>query len=195
MAGNRRFDAVVIGASAGGLNALKTLFLGLDRTFSLPLIIVQHISPDSDNYLIHILNDLKIISVKEADEKEEPMAGMAYIAPPNYHLLIEPDHLFTLTVDERVNYARPSIDVLFETAAEAWRDRLIGIILTGANSDGSKGLKRIKELGGLVIVQDPDTAEADSMPRAAILSTAVDYVLPLDEIAPMLNELDHQNLK
>lgn len=176
------------------MNALKTIFLGLDRTFNLPVIIVQHISPDSDNYLIHILNDLKIISVKEADEKEAPRAGMAYIAPPNYHLLIESDHLFTLTVDERVNYARPSIDVLFETAAEAWRDRLIGIILTGANSDGSKGLKRIKELGGLVIVQDPDTAEADSMPRAAILSTAVDYVLPLDEIAPMLNELYHQNL-
>lgn len=194
MGAKKRYDAVVIGASAGGLNALKTIFLGLDRTFNLPVIIVQHISPDSDNYLIHILNDLKIISVKEADEKEAPRAGMAYIAPPNYHLLIESDHLFTLTVDERVNYARPSIDVLFETAAEAWRDRLIGIILTGANSDGSKGLKRIKELGGLVIVQDPDTAEADSMPRAAILSTAVDYVLPLDEIAPMLNELYHQNL-
>ncbi len=194
MGAKKRYDAVVIGASAGGLNALKTIFLGLDRTFNLPVIIVQHISPDSDNYLIHILNDLKIISVKEADEKEAPRAGMAYIAPPNYHLLIESDHLFTLTVDERVNYARPSIDVLFETAAEAWRDRLIGIILTGANSDGSKGLKRIKELGGLVIVQNPDTAEADSMPRAAILATTVDHVLPLDEIAPMLNELYHQNL-
>jgi two-component system, chemotaxis family, protein-glutamate methylesterase/glutaminase len=189
----KRYEAVVIGSSAGGLNALKTIFRGLDSNFSLPVIIVQHISPDSDNYLIHILNDMKILKVKEADEKELPLSGMAYIAPPNYHLLVEPDRTFTLTVDERVNYARPSIDVLFETAAEAWRDRLIGIILTGANNDGSKGLKRIKELGGLVIVQDPDTAEVDSMPRAAILATEADYILPLGEIPAILNELDNEN--
>ncbi len=166
--------------------------MGLDSGFRLPLIIVQHISPDSDNYLIHILNDLRKLRVKEADEKEIPMPGVAYIAPPNYHLLVEPDHSFTLTVDERVNYARPSIDVLFETAAEAYRHKLVGIILTGANSDGSKGLKRIKELGGLVIVQDPDTAEVDSMPRAAILATAVDHLLPLDEIATLLNKLEDE---
>jgi two-component system chemotaxis response regulator CheB len=164
----RKYDAVVIGSSAGGLNALKTIFQGLDGTFPLPVIIVQHISPDSDNYLIHILNDMNKLKVKEADEKESPVAGTAYIAPPNYHLLVESDGTFTLTVDERVNYARPSIDVLFETAAEAWRGKLIGIILTGANNDGSKGLKRIKELGGLAVVQDPETAEV---------------------IAPLLNQL------
>ena len=195
MTEKKRYDAVVIGSSAGGLNALKTIFQGLDSTFPMPVIIVQHISPDSDNYLIHILNDMNKLKGKEADEKETPVAGTAYIAPPNYHLLVESDGTFTLTVDERVNYARPSIDVLFETAAEAWRGRLIGIILTGANNDGSKGLKRIKELGGLVVVQDPDTAEVDSMPRAAILATTVDHLLHLEEIAPLLNQLVNANQK
>lgn len=185
----RRYKAVVIGSSAGGLNALKMIFKGLEPRFRIPVIIVQHISPDAENYLINILNDLKKMTVKEADEKEKPGKGMVYIAPPNYHLLVESDQTFTLTVDERVNYARPSIDVLFETAAEAYQDGLIGIILTGANNDGSKGLKKIKELGGLTIVQDPDTAEVDSMPRAALLSTQVDKVLPLHEIALFLNSL------
>ena len=185
----RKYKAIVIGSSAGGLNALKTLLRNIDREFKIPVIIVQHISPDSENYLIHILNDLKRLKVKEADEKEYPHPGYAYVAPPNYHLLIEPDQSFTLTVDERVNYARPSIDVLFETAAEAFRDHLIGIILTGANNDGSLGLKRIKELGGMAIVQDPDTAEVDSMPKAAILACAVDHVLSLEEIAAFLNNL------
>lgn len=185
----------MIGSSAGGLNALKILFKGLESSFNLPVVIVQHISPDSDNYLIHILNDLKKLKVKEADEKESPMPGVAYIAPPNYHLLVEPDRTFTLTVDERVNYARPSIDVLFETAAEAWREGLIGIILTGANNDGSKGLKRIKELGGMVIVQDPETAEVDSMPLAAINAVEVDHIVPLENIADLLNKLETTRLK
>jgi two-component system chemotaxis response regulator CheB len=132
---------------------------------------------------------MKKLKVKEADEKERPANGMAYIAPPNYHLLFENDQSFTLTVDERVNYARPSIDVLFETAAEAYKDTLIGIILTGANTDGSRGLKKIKDFGGLTIVQDPATAESDSMPRAAILTTQVDHVLPIEEIAEFLNSL------
>jgi len=185
----------VIGSSAGGLNALKALFHGLGDRFNIPLIIVQHISADSENYLIQILNDIGILQVKEADEKERPMPGMAYLAPPNYHLLLEPDRTFTLTIDERVNYARPSIDVLFETAAEAYKDKLIGIILTGANNDGSKGLKKIKEFGGLAIVQDPETAEVASMPRAAILTSAVDHIIPLEEIAPLLNSLNEINPK
>ncbi len=185
----KKYNAVVIGSSAGGLNALRTLLRNINKDFGMPVIIVQHISPDSENYLIHILNDLKRLKVKEADEKEKPLPGYAYVAPPNYHLLIESDQTFTFTVDERVNYARPSIDVLFETAAEVYREHLIGIILTGANSDGSLGLKRIKELGGLVIVQDPETAEADSMPRAAIHACTVDHVLGLEEISAFLNRL------
>lgn len=189
MTRRKNYKAVVIGSSAGGLNALKLLFYGLDERFSLPVIIVQHISPNAENYLIHILNEFHRLKVKEADEKESPEKGMAYLAPPNYHLLIEPDCTFTLTIDERVNYARPSIDVLFETAAEAYKDRLIGIILTGANNDGSKGLKKIRDLGGLTIVQDPETAEVDSMPRAAIQTTAVDHIMTIDEISSLLNSL------
>lgn len=179
----------MIGSSAGGLNALKAIFCRLDKRFPLPVIIVQHVSPDADNYLSSFLDSLKTIRVKEADEKEMPKPGVAYIAPPNYHLLIESDCSFTLTVGERVNYARPSIDVTFETAAEAYGEELIGIVLTGANSDGSAGLKKIRALGGLTIVQDPEEAESDSMPRAAIEAAKPDHVLSLEEIANFLNSL------
>lgn len=189
MSAGNQYQAVVIGSSAGGLNALKKLFIRLKATFSLPVIIVQHISPDADNYLVHILNDQHKIEVMEAEEKIKPEPGKAYVAPPNYHLLIEPDRTFSLTIDERVNYARPSIDVLFETAADAYRDQLIGIILTGANNDGSKGLKRIKEMGGITIVQDPGTAEVDSMPCAAIRTHKVDKILTIEEIADFLNSM------
>jgi two-component system chemotaxis response regulator CheB len=186
----KRYEAIVIGSSAGGLNALKTIFRGLSKRFNIPVIIVQHISPDAENYLIQILHDLRKLKVKEADEKERPVPGVAYLAPPNYHLLLEADRTFTLTIDERVNYARPSIDVLFETAAEAYKDTLIGIILTGANNDGSQGLKKIKDFGGLTIVQDPETAEVESMPRTAIQTAVVDHIIPLNEIASFLNSLN-----
>ena len=117
------------------------------------------------------------------------MKNKIYIAPPNYHLLVEADRTFSLSIDEPVNYARPSIDVLFETAADVYKTNLIGVILTGANTDGSHGLKRIKETGGLSVVQDPSTAEADTMPRAAIAAVDVDYVLPLEEIGKVLTML------
>ncbi|MFH1160036.1 MAG: chemotaxis protein CheB [bacterium] len=189
MVSKKKYQAVVIGSSAGGLHALKTIFTLLDEKFPLPMILVQHMSPDSDNYLPSFLDDLHKLRVKEADEKEVPQGGTAYVAPPNYHLLLETDRSFTLTVDERVNYARPSIDVLFETAAEAYHAKLIGIVLTGANNDGSRGLKKIKELGGHVIVQNPGEAESDTMPRSAIESVKVDQILTLKEIANFLNSL------
>lgn len=185
----KKYQAVVIGSSAGGLNALKTIFETLDKRFPLPLIIVQHMSPDADNYLPLFLNNMKKIKVKEADEKELPQPGIAYVAPPNYHLLIEHDKTFSLTVGERVNYARPSIDVLFETAAEAYGEGLIGIILTGANNDGTVGLKKIKELGGMAVIQDPEEAEADLMPRSALEAVKPNHVLKLKEIANLLNTL------
>ncbi|MBN1199046.1 MAG: chemotaxis protein CheB [Bacteroidales bacterium] len=184
-----RYEAIVIGSSAGGLHALKQIFSGLDASFSLPVIVVQHMSADTENYLPHYLNSLNTVKVKEADEKETPQPGVAYVAPPNYHLLMEADKTFTLSVEERVNYARPSIDVLFETAAEVYREKLIGIILTGANSDGALGLKRIKEMGGLAVVQDPAEAESVAMPRSAIEHVSVDHVLKLNDIAIFLNHL------
>ena len=180
------FEAVVIGVSAGGLAALHVILPLLPEDFGLSVIIVQHLHPASGGYLVQNLYERCRLTVKEVDEKEVIKPGMVYLAPPNYHLLVEEDRTFSLTVDERVNYARPSIDVLFETAALAYREKLIGVILTGANNDGSQGLKKIKEAGGLALVQDPLDAEVDSMPRAALVAVAVDCILPLDQIASFL---------
>jgi len=184
------YEAIVIGVSSGGLNAMKILFSLLPAGFSTPIIIVQHIGTQSGNIWIKLLSDKSNVEIKEADEKEIIEKGKAYIAPPNYHLLIEKNKTFSLTVAERVNFARPSIDVLFETAAEAYRDKLIGVILTGSNNDGSKGIKRIKEYGGLTIVQEPKTAESPYMPASAIETIQPDYILPVEDIVKLLIELD-----
>ena len=189
------YDAIVVGVSSGGLNAMKIMFSLLPREFSIPIVIVQHIGAQSENIWVQLLKDKCKLEIKEADEKEIIEIGKIYIAPPNYHLLIEQDKTFTLTVDERVNYARPSIDVLFETAAEAYQNKLIGIVLTGSNNDGSKGLKRIKEYGGLTIVQQPDTAESSFMPASAIATVQPDYILPLEAIINLLIEIDIENKK
>ena len=183
------YKAIVIGASAGGMETIASILSQLPSNFPLPILIVQHLSPESGGYMAKYLHQKCKIIVKEADAKENIIAGRAYIAPPNYHLLVEKDGTLSFTVENKVNYARPSIDVLFETAADFYQDKLIGIILTGANSDGSKGLKRIKERGGLVIVQDPDTALVQSMPKAAIRETRVDYILSVEKIIDKLIEL------
>jgi two-component system chemotaxis response regulator CheB len=186
------YEAIVIGVSSGGMNAMKVMFSLLPKEFNTPIIIVQHISSQSENLWIRLLNDKSNIYIKEADEKEKIENGKVYIAPPNYHLLIERDKTFSLTVDERVNYARPSIDVLFESAAEAYKNKLIGVILTGSNNDGTNGLKRIKEYGGLTIVQDPATAESSYMPASAIAVVQMDYILTLENIIKLLIKIDAQ---
>ncbi len=180
------YRAIAIGSSAGGLNALKMLLPALPSGFPVPLFIVQHISPLSDNYMARFLNDISNIEVKEADEKEEIKPATAYIAPPNYHLLIEEDFTLALSVEEKVNYSRPSIDVTFETAAYAYGSGLVGIILTGANSDGAEGLLKIKELGGYTIVQKPEDAECDVMPAAAIKHAEPHEILSLSGIVKKL---------
>ncbi|MBC7863308.1 MAG: chemotaxis protein CheB, partial [Bacteroidia bacterium] len=124
-------------------------------------------------------------------EKIEP--GKVYIAPSGYHLLIETDRTFSLTIDERVNFARPSIDVLFETAADAYRNQLIGIVLTGSNNDGTNGIKKIKELGGLAIIQNPETAESSYMPASALSAIEADYILSLERMPDVLIKLNEQN--
>ncbi len=179
------FEAVVIGSSAGGIHALSSVLAALPSEFPLPIIIVQHLHPHSDSYLAHILSTKCELKVKQADEKET-ITNAVYIAPPNYHLLIEEDRSLSLSIDKHVNFARPSVDVLFESAIYAYQDKLIAIILTGANNDGSQGVKNIKENGGYVIVQEPTTAEADAMPKAAIAATKVDKILPLEQIGPYL---------
>jgi len=183
------FEAIVIGSSAGGIKALITVLSALPQDFSLPIMIVQHIHPHSDSYLANLLSMKSGLRVKQADEKEKIKEKMVYIAPPNYHLLVDADKSFALTVDRPVNYSRPSVDVLFESAACVYGSRLIGIVLTGANHDGSDGVKFIKKYGGYLIVQDPATAEVDSMPRASIAATTVDTILPLNDIGPFLLQL------
>ena len=183
------YEAIVIGVSSGGMNALKFIFSALPAGFSIPIIIVQHVSARSDNEWIKLLNDKSNLTIKEADEKEKIEIGNVYIAPANYHLLIESDKTFSLTIDERVNFARPSIDVLFESAAEAYKNKLIGIVLTGSNNDGTKGIKRIKELGGMVVIQDPETSESSTMPASAIAAIQPDYILSLEKIVQLLIKL------
>ncbi len=181
--------AVVIGVSAGGLEVLRTLLPLLPAGFPLPVIIVQHLHPLQDRSFLEILGRSCALVVREAEEKEKALPGVVYFAPPNYHLLMELDATFSLSVDEKVNYSRPSMDVLFETAAEAFGPGLIGIILTGAGKDGAVGLRRIKENGGTTIVQDPATAQFPIMPKAAMEETEVDYVMNIEEIGRFLSGL------
>ncbi len=186
------FDAVVIGASSGGMQALKTLLSALPASFLLPIVIVQHIHEHSDAYLAEYLSRAGALAVKDAEDKETPQPGMAYLAPAGYHLLIEPDGSFSLSMDEKVNYCRPSIDMLFESAADAFGDRLIGVVLTGANADGAAGLKIIRQRGGMAIVQNPKTAESPYMPQAAMQCAQPDHVLDLEKIAPLLIKLNER---
>lgn len=183
------YEAIVIGVSAGGMQILRQLFKGLSKGFEIPLIIVQHEVAHADDFLAHFLTKYTSIYVKQADEKEEILPNHAYLAPPGYHLLVDDDRVLALSTDPPVNYARPSIDVLFETAAEVYGKGLIGIILTGANADGSKGLQSVHKLGGLTIVQNPDSAEVSSMPERALALTPVDHVLNINEICTLLNKL------
>ena len=182
----KRFKAVVMGASAGGLDALSILLAYLPETYSCPVIIVQHVHHEQGGNLIDYFNHKCALSLHEAGDKESVQPGCVYFAPPNYHLLVEPDKTFSLSVDEKVHYSRPSIDVLFESAAHVWGRDLAGIVLTGANADGADGLHVIKEYGGLTIVQDPATAEHPSMPQAALDAGEVDHVLSLEQIGELL---------
>ncbi len=187
------YEAIVIGVSAGGMEALPIILEPLPEDFPVPILIVQHISPHSDGYLPRYLDSICRVKVREAEEKDVLRPGTVYVAPANYHLLVEEDRTLSLSVEERVNFARPSVDVLFETASEAFGSRVVGIILTGANRDGSMGLKKIRQNHGLCIVQSPETAFAHDMPRAAIAACPVDHILPLHQISPFLCRLFGRN--
>lgn len=182
------YELVVVGASLGGFDALASLLGELPENFPLPLAVVQHRSVDSDELLSILLQRICRLPVAEVEDKQATLPGYVYIAPANYHLLAEKDH-FALSVDERVQFARPSIDVLFESAADAYRERVVAILLSGSNEDGAQGIARVKARGGLTIVQDPASAESTRMPEAAIAAVKVDHILPLAEIAQFLNDL------
>jgi len=181
--------AVVLGVSMGGLDALRRLLGLLPVDFPLPILVVQHLGAEAGNGLAPLLDALCPIRVQEADAEETPQPGTVYLAPANYHLLVEPDGRLGLSIDPPVNFARPAVDVLFETAAEAFGPGLIGVLLTGAGSDGSRGLRTIQQRGGRTLVQDPREAVADSMPRSALELIDPDAVLPLAGLAAQLLSL------
>ncbi len=180
------YDLIVIGASWGGLNAVGEILAALPAETDAAVVVAQHRKADAvEGGLAGLLGHRAQLPVSEADDKTSIEPGHVYLAPPDYHLLVQHGY-FSLSTDDRVHYARPSIDVLFESAADAYRERVVGVILTGANADGAAGLARIKRSGGVAVVQDPLTAERHEMPGAAIAATAADAILPLDEIGPFL---------
>lgn len=183
------WEAVVIGCSSGGLKALQAVLGPLPADFPLPILVVSHTAPGTDGLLAEVLAHPLRLAVAEAEDKGKIHTARVHLAPPDYHLFVERDRTLSLSVDPRVCNVRPAIDLLFQTAATVFRDRLIGVLLTGANQDGAEGLKAIRQAGGLAIVQDPATAEARTMPEAAIATAGADYILPLDAIAAMLTSL------
>ncbi len=181
--------AVVIGASFGGLDAIKLVLNELPKKLEIPVIIVLHIGNNNINTFLKLLNEDGKHAVKEVGEDEKIKAGTIYFAPPNYHLQVENETSFSLSTAEKVNFSRPSIDVLFETAAWTFKNELLGILLTGSNSDGAEGLKTIKEYGGTTIVENPETAFAKTMPLSGIKKSTPDFILDLKDIPIKIAEL------
>ena len=178
--------AVAIGASAGGVQALLQILPSLPAAYPLPILIVVHVPPDRSNALVPLFQGKCQVEVKEAEDKEPASPGVVYFAPSDYHLLVEADGSLSLSSDELVNHSRPSIDVLFESAADAFGSTLAGIVLTGANGDGALGLKAVAEAGGTTVVEDPECAAAPAMPAAALAACPTAKVMSLPAIAPYL---------
>jgi two-component system chemotaxis response regulator CheB len=180
-------ELVVVGASWGGLEAVARLLDHLPKEFECPMVLVQHRAPQPSQ-LGPLLKRHTSWAVCEVDDKESISTSTLYLAPPGYHLYVGKGH-FELSTDEPVRWSRPSIDVTFSSAADTYADRLVGVVLTGANADGAEGLARVKRRGGATIVQDPDTAAKREMPQAAIATGAADHVIPLEGIGHKLVEL------
>ncbi|SNS14303.1 two-component system, chemotaxis family, response regulator CheB [Noviherbaspirillum humi] len=191
----RDFDAVVIGASAGGVDALTQLAHALPARFGKPVMVVMHLPPGRDSLLPALMARRCPLRVKEAEDKEPLQPDTVYLAVPDYHLLVEPDRRLALSRDEPVQYSRPSIDLLFESAALAYGERLLAIVLTGANNDGSAGLQTVRRFGGTAWVQDPRQAQASLMPASAIAEAGADAVLTLEQIAEGLGGHAHPQKK
>lgn len=181
--------AIAIGCSAGGLGALELLLRDIDPAISATVLVCCHTGSSNVGLMCELLARHTRLPVCEAAEREYARPGTVYVAPSGYHLLIERDERFALSVDPKVNFSRPSIDVFFASAADAYRQNLIGIVLTGANQDGARGLVDIRKQGGLAIVQDPAHAEVAVMPKAALDIAGADHCLPLDAMASLLNRL------
>jgi len=187
---SKKYEVVVMGVSAGGLKTMAELLRGLSSDLPVPLVLVQHTAAENDlSTYIESLKKHCSLSIKIADEKEMMIPGYLYVAPANYHLQIESNRSFSLNADEKIKFCRPSIDVLFETAAYIFQEKAVAIILTGANDDGTDGMKIIKKYGGYTIAQDPEEAEVQIMPKTPIDLGLIDSVLKVKEINEFLKEL------
>ena len=184
-----RVEAIVMGGSSGALEALSTLLPALPEPCAVPVAIVVHLPPARPSHLPEVLGARTPLPVREAEDKEPIAAGTVYVAPPNYHLLVERSKTFALSADEAVLFSRPAIDVLFESAADAYGERLVGIVLSGASADGARGLSAVKQRGGIAVVQSPDASPAPEMPRAALAMVEADHVLSLADLASLLGQL------
>jgi two-component system chemotaxis response regulator CheB len=188
------YSIVGVGSSWGGLAAMSKLLGALPANFSLPIVVVQHRSRDSDRLLAEILQDATDLTVSEIEDKEPLTPGTVHIAPANYHVLID-DGFLSLSLEEPVRFSRPSIDVMLSSAADTYGPEAIGVVLTGANEDGAQGLSDIVKRGGCALVQDPRTAEIAIMPHAAVKAVPSAEVLPLEGLAPRLIALSRKRAK
>jgi two-component system chemotaxis response regulator CheB len=185
----RGLKCIAIGVSAGGMEVLKKILKELPKHFPIPIVIVQHLHPNQGEFYIKFFDELCKIKVKEAKIGEKLEPEHIYFAPPNYHLLLDENERFLYSVDQKVNFSRPSVDVFFDCVAEIFDEKLLGIILTGANNDGALGMKLIHDLGGITVAQNPESAEVYTMPLAAIEATKIDLVLHAEEIIDLLKEI------
>jgi two-component system chemotaxis response regulator CheB len=182
-------DALIIGGSAGSLDVLLKVLPQLNPALSFPIVIVVHRKHGADSLLPELLSGRTKLSVKEIDEKEPLKAAVIYIAPSDYHTLIEQDHTFSLDYSEKVNYSRPAIDATFQTAAEVYGSKLVCMLLSGSNADGVNGLKSVKAWGGTTVIQDPASAQVSYMPEQASIHAKIDHILPIEDMAEFINLL------
>lgn len=187
---HRPVDSIVIGASVGGVEALSVLLPALPVRLGASVFIVLHLPREVPSMLVEIFKHKCALPVREAEDKEPVEPGTVYFAPPDYHLLVDQGPRIALSADDPVNFSRPSIDVLFESAADVFAERLLGIILTGASNDGALGLEAVYRAGGITIVQEPGSAQASLMPRSALERIPVDYVFSLEQMARQLRLLE-----
>ncbi|MFL6534666.1 MAG: chemotaxis protein CheB [Pseudomonas sp.] len=183
-------EAIVVGASAGGVEALLKVFSRLRPGFSLPILVVLHLPDERHSQLAQVFGHRLAVPVEEARDKQDIVPGTLYVATPGYHLSIEADRSLSLSLEEPVHHSRPSIDVLFESAADVYGRHLLAVVLTGANSDGARGLAKVKALGGITIVQDPEEAQVPTMPEAALTLHEPDHILTLQGIGQLLAGLE-----
>lgn len=185
-----RIEAIVVGASAGGVEALLKVFGQLRKGFGLPILVVLHLPDERESQLARVFGYRLAVPVEEAQDKQDVVPGTLYVAAPGYHLSVEADRSLSLSLEDPVHHSRPSIDVLFESAADAYGPNLLAVVLTGANSDGAQGLARVRERGGITVVQDPEEAQVSTMPEAALALHEPDHILTLQDIGQLLAGLE-----